>query len=283
MSIELSCSGCGKQLRVPDDSAGKQARCPACGEISQVPLPPLEHEAAPDLSDNPFRDAPAPSAPVSENPYQSPLVPSPPIRRSGPSAHAMLAPRSTRFFGAILDTLITLAGGLPGGVVFFATIENDDEAITSLGMALMFGGVLIVSIINWVMISQRGQSIAKRILKMRIIVRDTGDLPGFLRGVLLRIWVPAAINQACSFFSLVDALFIFSDEKRCLHDLIAGTVVVDVAHEQVFDGTRASYSPPGAALRRLPGKIALATCPQCGGAVPSAAAGRCPSCGAPLA
>jgi uncharacterized RDD family membrane protein YckC len=27
---------------------------------------------------------------------------------------------------------------------------------------------------------------------------------------------------------LVDALWIFGDERRCLHDLIAGTTVIDV-------------------------------------------------------
>jgi uncharacterized RDD family membrane protein YckC len=63
-------------------------------------------------------------------------------------------------------------------------------------------------------------------------------LPGFLRGVILRIWVPAAINQACNLFSLVDALWIFGDEQRCLHDLIAGTIVIDVKSEASLDGER---------------------------------------------
>ena len=74
---------------------------------------------------------------------------------------------------------------------------------------------------------RRGQSIAKRILKMRIVDADDGSLPGFLRGVIVRAWVPALINQFCSLFSLVDALFIFGEESRCVHDLMANTVVVD--------------------------------------------------------
>jgi hypothetical protein len=37
MSILLKC-GCGKQLQVRDDLAGKKARCPGCGTILPVPL-----------------------------------------------------------------------------------------------------------------------------------------------------------------------------------------------------------------------------------------------------
>lgn len=45
MSIETRCHGCGKLLRVADEHAGKQARCPGCGFIYDVPQP---QPAAPD-------------------------------------------------------------------------------------------------------------------------------------------------------------------------------------------------------------------------------------------
>jgi len=284
MTIELSCTGCGKRLRVSDDSAGKQARCPACGQISQIPSQALGQEVTPSLSDNPFGESPAPSAPASDNPYQSPSVPTPPIPRASPSLRYELAPRSTRFFGAILDTLITLAGGIPGGILMFATIENNEE-MGAVGMLAALAGMLVVGIINWVMISQSGQSIAKRIMRMRIIVRDTGELPGFVRGVLLRVWLPALINQACNLFSLIDALWIFGDERRCLHDLIAGTVVVLVEYESTPDGYRplpGHYTPPMNASRRLPDKIAISTCPQCGAPAVPTADGTCAACGSRL-
>src|SRR5687767_11553899 len=37
MAIETICSGCAKKLRVSDEHAGKQARCPECGTIYTVP------------------------------------------------------------------------------------------------------------------------------------------------------------------------------------------------------------------------------------------------------
>lgn len=36
MTLEIQCAGCGRVLRVPTEHAGKQARCPACGEISKI-------------------------------------------------------------------------------------------------------------------------------------------------------------------------------------------------------------------------------------------------------
>ncbi len=41
MAIETTCAGCGKTLAVGDEFAGRQARCPACGQIYTVPLTPV--------------------------------------------------------------------------------------------------------------------------------------------------------------------------------------------------------------------------------------------------
>ncbi len=37
MPFETKCQGCGRQLRVGDEHAGKKARCPHCGAIFDVP------------------------------------------------------------------------------------------------------------------------------------------------------------------------------------------------------------------------------------------------------
>lgn len=51
MTIELPCGGCGQQLRVRDEDAGRQAMCPQCGHVSQIPL---------DRRPTPASSAPAP-------------------------------------------------------------------------------------------------------------------------------------------------------------------------------------------------------------------------------
>jgi hypothetical protein len=74
MSIEFSCPQCGKLLRVGDDAAGKQARCPSCNSVQPIP-------ESPEMT-KPFA-APARNAALGEpqvNPYQSPIdLPAAPV------------------------------------------------------------------------------------------------------------------------------------------------------------------------------------------------------------
>jgi len=55
MAIEFRCTQCNKLLRTADQSAGKKAKCPECGQILRVPAletaapgepPPAEPQAA---------------------------------------------------------------------------------------------------------------------------------------------------------------------------------------------------------------------------------------------
>lgn len=43
--MDFTCT-CGKQYRLPDDAAGKRARCKACGEVFTVPSPEAEYQVA---------------------------------------------------------------------------------------------------------------------------------------------------------------------------------------------------------------------------------------------
>jgi uncharacterized membrane protein len=70
MAIEFRCSSCDRLLRVPDEAAGKRAKCPQCGVVLSIPLGEGPSGAAaagapppvpPSKDDNPFR---APSAPT---------------------------------------------------------------------------------------------------------------------------------------------------------------------------------------------------------------------------
>jgi hypothetical protein len=64
---------------------------------------------------------------------------------------------------------------------------------------------------------------------LRIVDQDDGGNCGFLRTVVLRQFVPgliAAVPLVGPLFALVDGLCIFGEQRRCLHDRIAGTKVV---------------------------------------------------------
>jgi uncharacterized RDD family membrane protein YckC len=62
-------------------------------------------------------------------------------------------------------------------------------------------------------------------MKIRIVNCQDGGNPGFGRVVALRIWANSLLS-VIPFYSLVDLLFIFGSQQRCLHDLIAKTKVV---------------------------------------------------------
>ena len=75
-----------------------------------------------------------------------------------------------------------------------------------------------------------GVTIGKRVLGLRIRRLD-GRPADFGSAVIMRWLVPylvTAVPLVGVAFQLVDALFIFRDDRRCLHDLVAGTRVEDV-------------------------------------------------------
>lgn len=83
-----------------------------------------------------------------------------------------------------------------------------------------------VVILQFVWLTQFGQTIGKRALKIRIVKHDDGENGGFVTNVLLRCWLNLLLSLI-PLYALVDVLFIFRDDRRCLHDLIAGTLVVE--------------------------------------------------------
>lgn len=83
MPIETICQGCSKKLRVADEHAGKQARCPGCGNIYIVPQPtPSSYSPAP--LETPLGSAPLPSAAAKTEPTSAPAsTPEPASTRFG--------------------------------------------------------------------------------------------------------------------------------------------------------------------------------------------------------
>lgn len=87
---------------------------------------------------------------------------------------------------------------------------------------------LPIAIYQWILISRTGQTIGKKWMRIRVVKLD-GSPVGFGDGVALREWVIRGIGFIpClgPIVSLVGILMIFGQERRCLHDHIAGTRVV---------------------------------------------------------
>jgi uncharacterized RDD family membrane protein YckC len=92
-------------------------------------------------------------------------------------------------------------------------------------------GIALVATVQGTLLTWMGQTIGKRALGVRIVRFRDGGNPGFVRAVLLRSVVPGLIaGLTClgNVFVLIDILNILGEERRCLHDYLAATKVVEV-------------------------------------------------------
>jgi uncharacterized RDD family membrane protein YckC len=87
------------------------------------------------------------------------------------------------------------------------------------------------------LLTSRGQSLGKILLGVRVVRADDGEKPGFLRAWLLRELPSGTIQGLLQLVPIVgfflrfafvttNYLMIFREDRRCLHDFIAGTRVV---------------------------------------------------------
>jgi uncharacterized RDD family membrane protein YckC len=77
-------------------------------------------------------------------------------------------------------------------------------------------------------VATTGQSLGKKWLGIKIVKMD-GTEVDLVSGVILRSWVIGGctyIPYVGSCVWLLDALWIFGQEQRCLHDHIANTKVI---------------------------------------------------------
>lgn len=137
---------------------------------------------------------------------------------------AELASRFQRLRAAIIDVMIYAVAFLP-----FAVFMHKPAVGMSLSALVFFG------IIGWngVLLARHGQTIGKKASGIRIVRTDDSDA-SFSRLFFMRMiltWVIGSVPVIGAVFSLVNVLFIFRDDRRCIHDLICDTKVVVAAQD----------------------------------------------------
>ncbi len=133
-----------------------------------------------------------------------------------------LATRKQRFFAVLADGLIV---GLP---YILATLEAAPEPLRLLGVIVS----LALLVVQLVLVSKQGQTLGKKLLGIRIVLKDTLQNGGFVVNVLKRGFLNGLLSLIPGYF-LVDSLFIFRKDRRCLHDMIAGTLVIQASSDVV--------------------------------------------------
>lgn len=183
-------------------------------------------------------------------PPEAPQPPPIPAMRVGPLLREGLATRGQRLAARIIDWISFM---VPLMIMFSVVIDenmvkelqshpNDQKLLvemlqkraeqlqTSQDPTILASSwvVLILLTANCVMLGLRGQSLGKLLIGIHIVRAADGSRAGFLKAVVLRevvFFVIGSIQYVGPVLSFGNVLMIFREDRRCLHDLVAETVV----------------------------------------------------------
>lgn len=133
--------------------------------------------------------------------------------------------RFARLVAVGIDTIIAI----PVLLACYAAYGIAALSDMFLVLEATFLGLCGVVLVQGLFLAFRAQTVGKMLLGLRIMNVATGRRAGFARLVFLRMLVTSLLSALAGIgwiFGLVDALFIFREDRRCLHDFIAGTRVV---------------------------------------------------------
>ncbi len=208
----------GQRASVPSRPA---ARPPAGGggfdpgifdELSDADLQPVKPVSRPGTTSNPYQTPASSGEDAGDQPYAGEL-----------------ATLGQRFTGAFVDNLLyNIAAWIAGfsSVLFEPPGEQEISSTMLIAWIVLAVTIFLIPIvINAVMITKSGQSIGKKAAGTRIVLDPSRELPGFVKGVLVRSYVMGLLS-IIPLVGLIDTVMIFGQERKCLHDKMAGTIVV---------------------------------------------------------
>ncbi len=146
----------------------------------------------------------------------------------------VLAEVGDRLLAVLIDAALYFVPAL--FFVLGGTINSGGDLSVASWPLLGLGGLLFLGVLVYqlILLSNQGQTVGKRVMKIKIVRVSDQENGGFVTNVLLRGIVsglPSLIPILGNLYTLVDILFIFGSERRCIHDLIAGTYVVKATEE----------------------------------------------------
>ena len=131
------------------------------------------------------------------------------------------ASRARRLSAVLIDAVLI------SPLVFIASEAGyaDTISVNPVGAIALIGFVVLQNLQVY-LLATSGQTIGKRALQIRIVDVHTGRHPGWFRLVVLRTLVNRILaGVTIMTYALVDALFIFRNDRRTIHDMMARTRV----------------------------------------------------------
>jgi uncharacterized RDD family membrane protein YckC len=141
-----------------------------------------------------------------------------------------LATRWTRLVAFIIDFSIIVLVSV-ALLYFFQLLEPMQTA--KVNEPILHGIVIFIAsfsafvIVNQKLLLEQGQTVGKKIMKIKIL-NDNNEVPNktdFIKRYLFMF----AVNQAPGIIAdigLINYLFIFRKDRKCVHDMLAKTKVV---------------------------------------------------------
>jgi uncharacterized RDD family membrane protein YckC len=184
------------------------------------------------------------------SPYDNPYSPAGFARSDQENAPAPqtaeLASLLQRFVGAVLDTLLGMLMALPGVCIMIAGLafaidaqQRDEESIPETAVILLLVGLGLIAVGQLVMLGiqiflllRNSQTFGKYVMGTQVVDFESGQPANFVQSAVLRIVVN---NLICCIpflglpYFLADTFFIFREDRRCIHDLLANTIVIDIS------------------------------------------------------
>lgn len=155
-------------------------------------------------------------------------------------SQSKLASLSDRLAAALVDMVLTGVPILLLVIIFFGfngwiKLVRENTQVYMVVM-LIAGQAVYLALHGW-LLYKYGQTIGKKFLGIKIVDLNN-ELPELFSSYGMRYFVPSIINIIPfigGFIYLVDILFIFRRDRRCIHDHLAGTKVVSA--DQLVPGT----------------------------------------------
>ena len=177
-------------------------------------------------------------------PRVPPPLPDEPIPTSSPTAapELPLGGLLRRLAAAMTDGFLQWLCWMPTSIAATRIITDrlaDHEILSlemmrsaladTIGKSLPF--LIMLAVVQTVLLCRRSQSVGKILFGLQIVTVRDGAPAGPVRAYLLRgllTWTLEWIMGISIFYLMFDSFFIFREDQRCLHDLIAGTKVVRI-------------------------------------------------------
>lgn len=235
--FQFRCPRCYVALVATTERVGEPFVCPECGASGQVPEATSNRIAAAQTLDSSALDPLASSGPIAPNPSQTfgaEVDYRTAYREFRDQCGAIASPLG-RLVARCIDVICLMVAMMFGavlamGVAMLSGVEVKEKAETPMMIVLLataLGPAALLQLAQWLWMASEGKTIGKKLMGIRIANKKDDMPPGFLQAVVMRTWVNYLLGVFIPFYSAIDIGYIFSHDARCLHDRLAGTIVLE--------------------------------------------------------